>query len=47
MYKILVVKNFGIYYKPNDVYFITDLESEEQRIGQLNSMFPTGMSKIA
>lgn len=29
LFKILVIQNFGIYYKPNDVYFISDLETEE------------------
>lgn len=29
LFKILVIQNFGFYYKPNDVYFICDLESEE------------------
>jgi len=47
LYKILVIQNFGLYYKPNDVYFISDLESEDQRISQLNRLFPAGTSKIA
>ena len=46
LYKILVIQNFGLYYKPNDVYFISDLESEEQRTSQLNRLFPVGQSKI-
>ena len=46
MHKILVIQNFGMYYKPNDVYFITDLESEEQRLNQLNRLFPPGANKI-
>lgn len=29
MYKILVIQNFGMYYKPNDVYFISEEAVEE------------------
>ena len=47
LHKILVIENFGIYYKPKDLYFVGDLETEEQRIAQLNSLFPEGASKIA
>ena len=46
MYKILVIENFGIYYKPKDMYFVGELETEEQRIAQLNQLFPEGANKI-
>jgi hypothetical protein len=32
LHKILVIQNFGIYYKPNDVMFISELDCEETRI---------------
>lgn len=47
LHKILVIENFGIYYKPKDLYFVADLPTEEQRIAQLNQLFPAGTSKIA
>ena len=46
LYKILVISNFGIYYKPNDVQFISELATEEQRIAKLNQLFPKGTNKI-
>ena len=46
LHKILVIQNFGIYYKPNDVMFISELDDEETRIEQLNLLFPIGRDKI-
>ena len=46
LYKILIIQNFGLYCKPEDKYFISDMESEEQRTSLLRQLFPVGQSKI-
>ena len=32
LHKILVIQNFGIYYKPNDLFFVMELASEAERV---------------
>ena len=46
MFKILEIHNFGLYYKPNDIFFISELPTEQQRLAQLDLLFPIGASKI-
>ena len=46
LHKLFVIQNFGIYYKPNDVMFISELSSEQTRLEQLNYLFPAGREKI-
>ena len=46
LYKILDIKNFGFYYKPNDTIFISELESEELREEQMISLFSEGKPRI-
>ena len=46
LYKILDIKNFGFYYKPNDTIFISELESEELRLEQMIGLFSEGKPRI-
>ena len=46
LFKILAIQNFGMYYKPNDVYFISEETEESSQISKLNQLFPVGASKM-
>ena len=36
LFKVLEIKNFGFYYKPNDYLFIGELENDQEKLKELN-----------
>jgi hypothetical protein len=46
LHKILAVQNLGIYYKPNEYNFISEIKSEEGQLEKLREVFPVESRKI-
>jgi hypothetical protein len=40
LYKVLEIKNFGFYYKPNDYIFINELQTDAEKLHELAKLFP-------